>query len=713
MIRKGLLNLSKKSVLKAVLSVSLMMLSASFSYADIPAVYADDEVEDTKDKDDGDDEVEESNILDPELGRVEFWDWKRIRNIKEVFGDNKYHPILFLSLRNNSYGKASFLSSYSDRNHVMLPTYTNRYNMFTDAFPSVPGNPETTVGGDYGYYGRNNNEAHSPAYYMDAEENFYLHLSEKGRKGLDIKYRNQDRFFTTGTSMGVPWLKASQFGPDGGRTMMYITFPKKELSGGEAMLYQPDSSDYFLYVGAICGPGGSRSEPTMYASHNQNTSPAQDNWHLIAYSPEKRGIAGGDTVWALVGLNNDYVNSVAETSWGNNLMIGHDDACVMTMFRDKKIEIIPQGTKSDPMKKRDTTDYLWYPYAGTPHLFTSLVTQTIEEGKILPITAGTYMEQKKDSDTSSVSKTEGLILPKGETLTIDGGTVYVDTNFIHNGKIRIINGGTLVVKNGGCISPYTDQCAGEGTIECDGGNIVVMPGGRIYGYCTGIDKNSSNPYSQTNAPLRLVGGGTMINYGTVVLTYGVVGKGSKIEVRKDGVLKVGYNRKDQLEMMYNNQNNYGLSDPVNYPENAKTIGLFGIGGYFGEPKVDPYVQAYKNSKSGIHINNRIGKSSTSNTSDDRSQYITTVCTTSLSTTTVGGSTGNVVTIPGVGDVRKATSEDIQKIDTSESEKIRFHTDSDYEKATVIVEKTATFDHKGKDGLDTAPEDRVNIIVPEY
>ena len=730
MIKKGLLNLGRKGAIKAVLTVSLMMLSASFSYADIPAVYADntdntDNIADNTadntadnaadnaaDKDDTE-EVQESDILEPKLGRVEFWDWKRLTSVKEAFGDNKYHPVLFLSLRDNSYGKASFLSSYSDRSHVYLPTYTNRWNSFSDQFPSVPGNPETTVSGKFGYYGRTSSEAHSPAYYMDAEETIFYHLSEKGRKGLDVKYRDQNRFFTTGTSMGVPWLKVSQWGPDGGRTMVYMCFPKKELSGGEAMLYQPDSSDYFLYVAAQPGPGTSRWEPMLYATHTQDLSPAQDNWHLITYDHSKRGVAANHNVWAIVGLNNSYENSVSQTSWGANILNGNDDSCVLTMFRDKDIEIIPQGTKSDPMYKRYTTDYLWYPYVGTPHLFTSLVTQTIEEGKILPITAGTYMEQKKDDDKDkgSPSKTEGLILPKGETLTIDGGTVYVDTNFIHNGKIRIINGGTLVVKKGGCISPYTDQCAGEGTIECDGGNIVVMPGGRIYGFCTGITK-TSNPYNQTNAPLRLVGGGTMINYGTVVLTYGVVGKGSKIEVRKDGELKVGYNRKDALEMMANNPGNIGTSDPANYKGNGTTIGLFGVGGYWSDieansventtpasipvtiggiarPKIGDSVGITSADLSGAKIGNPI--------------VTTSICTTGLSV-------GTVAVAPGIESFSPAATINNQnQNDTA----IAFVVTPDYEKATVVVEKTAKFDHAGRNGLDTAPKSRVDIIVPEY
>ena len=181
-----------------------------------------------------------------------------------------------------------------------------------------------------------------------------------------------------------------------------------------------------------------------------------------------------------------------------------------------------------------------------------------------------------EDDNGTPELSDGIVLPKGQTLTIDGGTVYVATNFLNNGKIKIINGGTLIVKNGGCISPYTSNCAGEGTIECDGGNIIVMEGGKIYGFCTGVSK-TSNPYNEKNAPIRIVGGGTMINYGTAVFTYGVIGKGSKIENRNKGVLKFGYNRIDQLEFMNRSPKNMGLSNPANYPEGKVTIGLFGIG----------------------------------------------------------------------------------------------------------------------------------------
>ncbi|MCR5291986.1 MAG: hypothetical protein K6E28_03725 [Eubacterium sp.] len=638
MIRKGIIKFSKKSVAMAVLAALILVSSASSTgglkvYADeteTPDTVEDKPGSEGEEADVVDEEKDETNILEPQTGRVEFWDWKKVTSVKDAFGDNKYHPVLMLSMRENDYGKSSFFSSYMDRNHVYLPTYTNRINNFSSEFPSVPGNPETTVDGKFGYYGRYSNEEHSPAYYMDAEENLYLHLSDKGRRGLDRKYLYMNRFFTVGSSMGVPWMKVSQWGPDGGRTMMYITYPKKELSGGEAMLYQPDNTDYYLYVGSYVGPGGSRSEPVVYATHTQSIIPVQDNWHLITYSGLTCGYSDFSNVWALVGLNNDYENSVAQTNWGNNILNGNNDSCVYTIFRDKSIEIIPQGTKSDPMRKRAGVDYLFQVYVGTPHLFTSIVTQTIEEGKLLPITAGTFMGQSKDDDKKdSPTKSEGIILPKDEVLTIDGGTVYVDTNFINNGRIVIKNGGTLLVKDGGCISPYTDQCAGQGTIECDGGNVVVMPGGSIYGFCNG-GSSTESLYDVKNAPIRIVGGGTLINYGRVITTFAVVGKGSKIEVRKKGLFRVGFNRIDEYEFMANKPENICEADPGDYAKPV-TIGLFGIYTYEMLPK----------------------------------QYMT----------------GKTIQVK--------------------------------EKATVIVEKTATFTHKGKYGEELAPSNMVDIIVPEF
>lgn len=542
-----------------------------------------------EEKPDEEEKKSDSNILQANLGRVEFWEWKKLDQVKDAFGDNKYHPVMMISGKQMYNGRYAFISSYSNRNHVFLPTYTNKVNNFSNDFPAVPGNPESTAGGDFGYYGRRDNEDHSPAYYFDAEENYYMHLSSWGYKGMSREDFDSERFFTTGTSMGVPWMKVANWGPDNGRTMMYITFPDKELSGGEAAVYQPDGDDYYLYVRSLVGPGGSRSEATMCATHYEMFDESkkhdiypQDVWHLVhgKHTLKNGPIAFEGTYWFLVGYNDSYENSTAYDKFGANLINGATDYSFFTMFRDHKasnadrgIEIIPQGSKSACLQ-RTTTDYYFNAFVGTPHLFTSINTQTVPEGKLFPMTAGTYMPaDTNENGETEVSASEGLILPKGQVLTIDGGTVSVSCKLINNGKIVVKNGGTLIVKDGGCIMPYTKLCDGEGTIECNGGNVIIMEGGSIYGFTTGVS-TKSNPYSQTNAPIRLTGGSTLINYGNLSFTYGVVDNGSKIENRKNGRLNIGYNRHDPLELNPNLSNYLSKSSPANYPQGQATIGLF-------------------------------------------------------------------------------------------------------------------------------------------
>ncbi len=607
MIKKELINFSKKHSKKALATALLVMLSASFSAPMTAPVMAastgstekgtegstekstEGSTEKSEEKPDEEEKKSDSNILQANLGRVEFWEWKKLDQVKDAFGDNKYHPVMMISGKQMYNGRYAFISSYSNRNHVFLPTYTNKVNNFSNDFPAVPGNPESTAGGDFGYYGRHDNEDHSPAYYFDAEENYYMHLSSWGYKGMSREDFDSERFFTTGTSMGVPWMKVANWGPDNGRTMMYITFPDKELSGGEAAVYQPDGDDYYLYVRSLVGPGGSRSEATMCATHYEMFDESkkhdiypQDVWHLVhgKHTLKNGPIAFEGTYWFLVGYNDSYENSTAYDKFGANLINGATDYSFFTMFRDHKasnadrgIEIIPQGSKSACLQ-RTTTDYYFNAFVGTPHLFTSINTQTVPEGKLFPMTAGTYMPaDTNENGETEVSASEGLILPKGQVLTIDGGTVSVSCKLINNGKIVVKNGGTLIVKDGGCIMPYTKLCDGEGTIECNGGNVIIMEGGSIYGFTTGVS-TKSNPYSQTNAPIRLTGGSTLINYGNLSFTYGVVDNGSKIENRKNGRLNIGYNRHDPLELNPNLSNYLSKSSPANYPQGQATIGLF-------------------------------------------------------------------------------------------------------------------------------------------
>ena len=574
MYKKGLKNFKRIKVIVALLLAGSLAFSGSYKSFSTPAsvVYADGDTTEaagTEGSGETKTEDEEDNILKAKTGRIAYWEWKQVTSVKDTFADNKYHPILFASCKTVPYSNYNhaFLSSYSDRDHVRLPTNTVEANNFKDEFPSVENNPEKEVG-YYGHYGKYSYEAHSPSYYFNATRSVYYLNTQTGKNGISDSDFKSKRFFTYGDSMGVPWVRAAYWGPDGGRTMISICFPKKQLSNGECGVWQPDNKDFYLDVrGWGDDDIGKNREPTLCITHNQTRDDhIEDIWHLV-YSYD---------AWYILSYNDNYRNEVCYDNFGANILNGHTDYSVLSLFAGSYYSIIPQGSKS-PCLSREDTYCGWKIFEGFPHLMTSLESQTVTAPEVMPIDAGVFMGAGDDEDDNGTPElSDGIVLPKGQTLTIDGGTVYVATNFLNNGKIKIINGGTLIVKNGGCISPYTKNCAGEGTIECDGGNIIVMEGGKIYGFCTGVSK-TSNPYNEKNAPIRIVGGGTMINYGTAVFTYGVIGKGSKIENRNKGVLKFGYNRIDQLEFMNRSPKNMGLSDPANYPEGKVTIGLFGIG----------------------------------------------------------------------------------------------------------------------------------------
>ncbi len=600
---------------------------------------------------------EEQDILKPKTGVCSFWEWKMVTNPRDktAFGDNQYHPVMLVSIKQGeNTTNHPFLSSYSMRGYCFTPTDTSRLNNYTSEFSTPSESPEKSTSKRYGYYGKRpaNGEEHSPSYYFNGTESIYYKLTDAGKKGLPESDVGQTRFFTYGDSMGVPWIRAAYWGPDNGRTMVSICFPKKQLTNGEAILYQPDDKDYYLDVRSYDEEGNDDySEPVHVITHKQITDYVQDIYHLVVHSGGNYG-----TYWCLEGLNNSYVKRVAE-EWASNIKNGNSRTSVLTMYTDNEYSIIPQGTKSDPLKKRPSAHYQYIPYIGTPHFMTSLESQTIDEGKLLPLEPGAFV----DND-SMAAASDGIILPKGQTLTIDGGTVSVGTNFINNGQIVVKNGGTLIVKKGGCISPYTKNNEGEGTIKCDGGSVIIMEGARVYGFING----NENKYSTSNAPILLTGGGTLVNYGTLVSTYMVVGKGSKIENRKNGKIQLGYNRVDMLEMMYKNSGNMKQVGEKDYQtfikEHTEIIESNNSFGYFSSPfgyNINTLTSpVYYKQNDAISVGPEV------------------VMTQTKHFKRVG--------LFGVGD----------------------------DKATIINEKTATFEHKIGD-IDLADSDNVDIITPEY
>ena len=190
--------------------------------------------------------------------------------------------------------------------------------------------------------------------------------------------------------------------------------------------------------------------------------------------------------------------------------------------------------------EQSITTFYWY--VGTPHMFASLT----DAGKTITIPSGETFIVKDSTFTDAdgnLVKSEGVVLPEGAKIEIeDGGVLSVEGNFINNGKI-INKGGTIVVKNGASIYPYT--ATKEGSIECGrspttgrAGDMIIMEGAKVF--CL-VDENSYDAKTVEPA-LKLVAGGSVINYGTLVTSFAMIDFGSRIENRKDSLYFPGHNR---------------------------------------------------------------------------------------------------------------------------------------------------------------------------
>ena len=554
MYKKGMKQFKRgKAALALIIGASML-----FSGLNIPAadtVYAGNSVkETTEDSTEEPETVEESNLLTGKTGRVDFWDWKAVSNIdqlKNVLYDNQYHPIMLATgvdygiyhLITSYFGsykdKHYFFNAVVDRDHVALPTRTPvRNNGFKTEFGTIKIDVDSSA--YYNGYHPDDGENHSPGYFFNQYENLYLKMHCK-TKIPDSDFRS-NRFFTKGDSMGVPWVRQVQFKDN--KAAIDIVFPKKVLTADEALVYQPNSTDWYFYNAALPENRDKSKdyEPALYMHHSPDEPAKQDYWHLVNKDMN---------TWFLAAFNDNNDNDICDDTWDNGVLTGGTDFVLWSMVMDMPYELIPQGSVAaydgQPLQLRTSMKWnrfcCYKLFVGTPHLFTSIETQTIPAGKLYPMTSDAFVSaENAEKGNTQASKSEGVILPEGNVLTIDGGTVSVSCDIINNGKIVIKNGGTLIVKNGGTISPYTSLSSG-GTIECNDGNIIIMEGGRIYSL---TDKE--NIENATEPSLKLEAGSTLINYGGLAVTTAEIDAGSKIDNRAKSVFYAGVTRSDKMEM---------------------------------------------------------------------------------------------------------------------------------------------------------------------
>lgn len=161
-------------------------------------------------------------------------------------------------------------------------------------------------------------------------------------------------------------------------------------------------------------------------------------------------------------------------------------------------------------------------YIGTQMRLSAIKGNTsVNRDQILEISANEYI-----SNAGQQESAEGVVLPAGETLTINkGGILSISGSFINNGTI-VNNGGTILIKNGGVLSPFmpgtNTALNGCGAIKCIGGDIIIQPGGALYGGLA--DENCKI------VPFYLDSSSTLINMGTLVYGSLRLGDAARMEL---------------------------------------------------------------------------------------------------------------------------------------------------------------------------------------
>ena len=179
--------------------------------------------------------------------------------------------------------------------------------------------------------------------------------------------------------------------------------------------------------------------------------------------------------------------------------------------------------------RSDDDDHGYYKWFIGTKLRFSAITQdvSVNAGQLLSISASNYISSDGEDESQS-----GVILPGGNTITVEkGGILSISGDFINNGTI-INNGGTIIVQNGGTIYPFLQgddyNTLGCGSIKCNSGDIIVEKGGTIY---TGMNCALGEDNVKQSAVFWLDNSSTLINYGTLAFGQLDMGEASTIENR--------------------------------------------------------------------------------------------------------------------------------------------------------------------------------------
>lgn len=323
---------------------------------------------------------------------------------------------------------------------------------------------------------------------MEESETYYMRLTDRA-EGIDVG--------------SDPQVKSYRdiFYTDDSRDCLYVKYGKRDddnegLDDNDAPVYMIKMTtapgvnrDYILE------PGGNGGQSWMKIHHNEYGY----EWSFMSVKRSGRG-----DVFRV------FYNKESE-----------DDPTLAVGSFKRFMHVRSEDREQDLFK--------WF--IGTKLRYSAIKGDTsVRDGQILSISASNYV----DAGGSNESQ-QGVILPKGRTITVEkGGILSISGDFINNGTI-INNGGTILIQKGGTLfpflqgtNPYEDGC---GTLKCNAGDIIVEEGGNLY---AGLNCAMTDGTTRAVAPFWLDNNSTLVNYGVVCCGEMRLGSAAVVENRGDG-----------------------------------------------------------------------------------------------------------------------------------------------------------------------------------
>ena len=144
-----------------------------------------------------------AKVLKDTHGRIVLWKWEKVteKNVGDLINDDRYHPSMLVRMDSNGNYKG-FISTFADKQHVFRGydqgVYDKKFNKLVQSSRDAHG---SKVDSEIGL---------STCYNQYAS--FFIKLDEQGTSLNDTGVFGSNVFYTSGSNMGVPYIRAKNIG---------------------------------------------------------------------------------------------------------------------------------------------------------------------------------------------------------------------------------------------------------------------------------------------------------------------------------------------------------------------------------------------------------------------------------------------------------------------------------------------------------------------